>query len=120
MMARKSQARNALPTLPRRSEGAERYKRELRTFVFSLVLRAHASRITSESTRLRDYSSLRLHPSSLQFTLPPLASNDLLGRDAIATRLLKYPLFDRRQLIHPECASNVPLFSCPPRAVVSI
>ena len=36
---------------------------------------------TSELTRRRDFnSSFRLHPSSLHFTLPPLASNDLLDR----------------------------------------
>jgi hypothetical protein len=29
--------------------------------------------------RRRAISSFRLHPSSLQFALPPLASNDLLG-----------------------------------------
>jgi len=34
---------------------------------------------TVELTRRRDISSFRLHPSSLQFTLPPLASNDLFG-----------------------------------------
>src|SRR5438094_442399 len=37
---------------------------------------------TSELARRREFiSSFRLHPSSLQFTLQPLASNDLSSAD---------------------------------------
>src|SRR5687767_12908835 len=48
-------------------------------FLIASPFRSQSS-LTSELTRRRDFnSSFRLHTSSLQFTLPPLPSNDLLG-----------------------------------------
>jgi hypothetical protein len=44
-----------------------------RTFAPQMISQGSGSRITVELTGRREF----IHPSSLHFTLPPLASNDL-------------------------------------------